>query len=103
MFALGAGGKVGGNRSGAVERALEACGPKARSQRLLRYRPAHRFAGKLDIDLEQGDVFAALDLHLHLVDIDGDMLRHHGEHLLPQDRNEIGLTARGALMRQQDL
>src|SRR5262249_2606329 len=57
----------------------------------------------LDVDGERRDLVAAIDLHLDLVRVDRDVTPHHRQDLLPQHRDQVGLTDQTALVFQQDL
>src|ERR1700746_2104683 len=56
-----------------------------------------------DVDLERRDQFAAVDLDLDLVGLERDVAADHRENFLAQDAEQIGLAARAAFVREQDL
>ena len=57
----------------------------------------------LDVDFERRYRFAAIHLDLHLVRLERDVPADHGENLLAQNAEQVGLAARDALVREQDL
>ena len=59
--------------------------------------------GHFDVDLQRRDRLAAIQLDDHLVGIELDMFRHHGEDFLAQRDQQVGLAEQPALVRQQNL
>src|SRR5262249_38792405 len=59
--------------------------------------------GNLDVDLEGRDGRSTVHPHVDVFAPDGDVLGDRGEDLLTQEAQQIGLAARRALVRQQDL
>jgi hypothetical protein len=57
----------------------------------------------LDVDLEQGDGFTALDPDLDLIGIDRDVLADRRDDILAQNGNEVCIARAATLMHQQDL
>jgi hypothetical protein len=57
----------------------------------------------LDVDGERRDRFAAIHLDLHPVRVNRDMPTDDGNDLLAQNAQQIGVAARVALVREEDL
>jgi hypothetical protein len=56
----------------------------------------------LNIDLEQRDHLATVDLEPNLIRIHGDVLVDGGENIFAEDGDKVGITA-ASLVHQQDL
>src|SRR5580692_2117245 len=56
-----------------------------------------------DIDFERRHRFAAVELDLHLVGLERHVPADHGEDLLAQYAEQVGLVARPALVGEQEL
>src|SRR5580692_11444164 len=57
----------------------------------------------LDIDFERRHRFAAVELDLHLVGLERHVPADHGEDLLAQYAEQVGLVARPAFVGEQEL
>jgi hypothetical protein len=56
-----------------------------------------------DVDFERRKLVAVVEFDVHLVAVDGDMLRNDCKDFLLQNGGEIGAAGKGALMREQEL